>query len=212
MLSCAVLPADNRMTTHKSVIKDQSGAALMFVTMVGLVVSIVFAAFMGSTIVNESRAVEAELANSRVYWAQMGNHNYALSRIAASKLCNGCSSGTYTDAVLVPVLQAYYNELNNYNTWTYLDEAAAYSITITTTAAADPTPGRHSRSGWLMGTPIVTPSSVVAGFASKSPLMELRFCVGLAGPGDKCKKVNETWGGSYTPYYSTSRLTNLPSL
>src|SRR5450631_3273279 len=91
---------------------SQRGSALIFVTVVGLVITLAFALFMSSTVLVEQRAVEAELAKSRVYWAEMGNFNYALSRISYSKLCNGCGSNI-KDINLAPVMQAYFNELSN---------------------------------------------------------------------------------------------------
>lgn len=192
-------------------LRDQDGGALLFVTMVGLVISIGFGLFMGSTVVGESRAIEAQLARSRAYWAEMGNYNYALSRIAVSRLCHGCNFFNNRDTDLAVVLQAYFNELDNYKTWTYLDEAAGYSITTTTTASADNTPGRHNFSGWLMATPTVTTSSLVAASSGKLPLMELRLCVGRSYSGDECGSITNNNGGMATAYYSVNRLTNLPS-
>jgi hypothetical protein len=191
--------------------RDQRGSALMFVTMVGLVISLAFGAFMGSAVVGEQRAIEAHLARSRAYWAEMGTFNYALSRIAASKLCNGCLFGNFKDTDLAPVLQAYFNELNNYKVWTYLDESASYSITTTITAAVDNTPGRQTYSGWLMATSAYTASTLVAASSGKLPLMELRVCVGLSFSGDKCGDIVDNNGGNPSSYYSINRLTNLPS-
>lgn len=193
--------------------RDQNGSALMFVTMVGLVISLAFGLFMGSTVTSEQRAVEESLARSRAYWAQMGNHNYALSRIAASRLCNGCSwIFGIRDTDKVPFLQAYYNELSDYQTWTYLDEAAGYSITTTTTAAVDEDPDRHSYSGWLKAAPAYTTSALVGASSGKLPLMELRLCVGLLFAGAECGDIDDNNGGYATSYYSVNRLTNLPLL
>jgi hypothetical protein len=191
-------------------VRDQKGSALMFVTMVGLVVSLAFGMFMGSTVVGEQRAVEASLARTRAYWAEMGNFNYGLSRIAASKLCNGCLVGSFKDTDRAPVLQAYFNELNNYKVWTYLDEASSYSITVTTTAAVDEDPDRQTYSGWLKATSAYTASSLVAASSGKLPLMELRLCVGV-GSGDECGDIDDNNGGDPTSYYSVNRLINLPS-
>ncbi|MES2474088.1 MAG: hypothetical protein V4601_14745 [Pseudomonadota bacterium] len=193
-------------------LRNQDGGALLFVTMVGLVISLGFGLFMGSTVVGESRAIEAQLARSRAYWAEMGVFNYGLSRIAASKFCNGCLFQTNVkDTDLAPILQAYFNELTNYRVWTYLDEAAGYSITTSVTAAADNTPGRQNFSGWLMATSAYTPSALVASSSGQLPLMELRVCVGLAYSGDECGPITINNGGNATSYYSINRLTNLPS-
>ncbi len=193
-------------------LRDQDGGALLFVTMVGLVISLGFGLFMGSTVVGEGRAIEAQLAHSRAYWAQMGNFNYALSRVAASKFCNGCLfASSLSDANLVPILQAYFNELNDYRVWTYLDEASGYSITTSITAAADDRPGRNSFSGWLMATSAYTASSLVASSAGKLPSMELRVCVGRSYSGHNCGNISNNNGGNTTAYYSINRLTNLPS-
>ena len=67
----------------------QRGNTLVFVGVVGLVVSLMLGLFLNSSVLVEERAVEAELARSRVYWAQMGAYNYALSRISYSQLCDG---------------------------------------------------------------------------------------------------------------------------
>ena len=192
-------------------LRDQDGGALIFVTIVGLVVSLAFGLFMGSTVVGEGRAIEAQLARSRAYWAQMGNYNYVLSRIAVSRLCHGCSAFNNKDTDLAVVLQAYFNELSNYQTWSYLDESANYTITTTTTAAADNTPGRQNFSGWLMATPSYTASSLVAASSGMLPLMELRLCVGLNDDDDECGSIGNNNGGRATSYYSINRLTNLPS-
>jgi len=50
--------------------------------------------------------VEAELAKSRAYWAEMGNFHYAMSRISYSQLCNGCKGSNNKDSDLATVLQA----------------------------------------------------------------------------------------------------------
>ncbi len=192
-------------------LRDQDGGALLFVTMVGLVISLGFGLFMGSTVVGESRAIEAQLARSRAYWAEMGAFNYGLSRIAASKFCNGCFfQSNIKDTDLAPILQAYFNELSNYRVWTYLDESADYSITTSVTAAADDRPGRHNFSGWLMATSAYTPSALVASSAGALPQMELRVCVGRAYSGDECGNIDDNNGGNATSYYSVNRLTNLP--
>lgn len=47
-------------------ITTQRGSALIFVTIVGLVVSTAFALFMTSTVITEHRAVEDSLARSRL--------------------------------------------------------------------------------------------------------------------------------------------------
>src|SRR5579864_5148178 len=130
----------------KSVPDRQRGGALIVVMMVGLVITIGFAGFITSSVLVEARAVEGSLARSRAYWAQEGNFNYALSRISNSKLCNSCliSLGGNKDTDFVPVLQAYFNELSNLQTWTYPDESTSYTITTTDTAAVDNTAGRQT--------------------------------------------------------------------
>lgn len=190
---------------------NQQGNALIFVTIVGLVMSSAFAMFMTSTVLTEQRAVEAQLATSRTYWAQMGNFHYAMSRISFSRLCNSCANGNNKDIDLAPVLQAYFNELNNNKVWTYPDEAAGYSITTTTTAAVDENPIRQTFSGWLKATPTNTVSALVSASAGKLPVMELRLCVGLAGTGAKCGNVKNNNGGNATAYFSVNQLTNLPA-
>lgn len=191
-------------------LNNQRGGALIVVMMVGMVIAIGFAGFITSTVLVETRSVEASLARSRAYWAQMGNFNYVLSRISYSELCNSCSSSNNKDTDLSPVMQAYFNELSNIKTWSYPDESAGYTITTTDTAAPDNTGGRQTYSGWLMATTTVSGSAVVAGLNNHLPIMELRLCVGLDNAGKKCDAINHNNGGSATAYYSINRLTNLP--
>ena len=135
-------PRDNR----------QRGSALIFVTIIGLVISVAFSLFMTSTVMTEQRAVETSLARTRVYWAEMGNFQYAMSRISYSGLINGSQVGNLKDTDLAQVLQAYFNELSNNRTWTYADESSDYSVTTTDTAAADEDSTRQTYSGWLKAT------------------------------------------------------------
>src|ERR1700759_3450194 len=104
-------------------LKRQRGNALIVVMMVGTIVAIGFAGIVTSSVLVEQRAVEASLARSRAYWAQMGNFNYALSRISKSKFCSSCllPNPNTKDTVLATNLQAYFNELSNLKTWTYPD-------------------------------------------------------------------------------------------
>jgi hypothetical protein len=191
-------------------IGNQRGGALIVVMMVGIIIAAGFVSFIGGNVLTESRAVEGELARSRAYWAQMGNFNYAFSRIGYSKLCNGCTSSNNLDTNWATVLQAYFNELSNLQTWSYPDESANYTITTATpTGTVDPTPGRQVHSGWLMATASISSSSLVSGLNSHLPAMELRFCAGLTSSGANCGAVTNNNGGSKTSYFSISRLTNL---
>ena len=187
---------------------SQSGSALIFVTIVGLVMSLAFALFMTSTVLTEQRAVEAELAKSRAYWAEMGNFQYAMSRISYSQICNSCKGSNNKDSDLATVLQAYFNELSNNQVWTYTDESSNYSITTTTTAA---TAGGQNFSGWLLATSAYTTSALVASSSGKLPLMEMGICVGLSSSGNKCGNLSNNNGGRATAYFSINHLTNLPS-
>lgn len=189
---------------------NQRGGALIVVMMVGLVAAIGFAGFITSAILVEGRDVEGSLARSRAYWAEMGNFNYALSRISYSKLCNGCGTNK-KDSDLSPVLQAYFNELSNNTVWTYPDESASYTITTPApTAAPDDTSGRQNFSGWLMATSSVSSSSLVSGLNNHLPLMELRLCVGLFFSWSTCGLITNNNGGNTSAYFSINRLTNLP--
>lgn len=197
------------MAVMSSDLQNQRGNALIVVMMVGLICAIGFAGFITSAILVEARDVDGSLARSRAYWAEIGNFNYALSRISYSRLCNGC--GMAKDSQLAPVLQAYFNELSNNNVWTYPDESASYTITTPApTAAPDDTSGRHNFSGWLMATSSVSSSSLVSGLNNHLPLMELRLCVGLAFSWSTCGPITGNNGGNTTAYFSINRLTNLP--
>jgi hypothetical protein len=193
-------------------LKSQRGNALIVVMMVGTIVAIGFAGIVTSSVLVEQRAVEGSLARSRAYWAEMGNFNYALSRISKSKFCSSClfPNTNVKDTVLATNLQAYFNELSALQTWTYPDESSRYSITVTDTAAADSTPGRQQFSGWLMATSSYSSSSVVAGLNSHLPVMELRLCVGLGNTNSHCGNLNNNNGGATTAYFSIDRLSNLP--
>jgi Tfp pilus assembly protein PilX len=196
----------------KSVLDRQRGGALIVVMMVGLVITIGFAGFITSSVLVEARAVEGSLARSRAYWAEMGNFNYALSRISKSKFCSSCilPNTNIKDVNMAVNLQAYFNELTNQKTWTYPDESTSYTITITDTAAADNTAGRQQFSGWIMATSAYSSSSLVSGLNSHLPVMELRLCVGLFNSGSQCGNISSNNGGYTTAYFSINRLTNLP--
>jgi hypothetical protein len=189
---------------------DQRGGAMIAVVVMGLVVSIGFAGFIGTTVWNEQRAVDAELAKTRAYWAEMGNFAYAMSRISYSRLCNGCSLNN-KDTALATVLQAYFNELSNNQNWTYPDEASGYSITTTDTAAADNRSNRQNFSGYLMATSAYTGSTVVSGLSQHLPLMELRLCAGLVNSTAHCGNIANNNGGAATAYFSINRVTDLPA-
>jgi|1185.fasta_scaffold65723_2 hypothetical protein len=191
---------------------NQRGGALIVVMMVGLVITVGFAGFITSGVLVEARAVEGSLARSRAYWAEMGNFNYALSRISKSKFCSSCLLPNFNvkDITLAVNLQAYFNELGNAKTWTYPDESSSYTITTTDSAAADNTPGRQTYSGWLMATSAYSSSSLVSGLNSHLPLMELRLCVGLSNTNSQCGNLSSNNGGVTTAYFSINRLANLP--
>ena len=196
----------------KPILDRQRGGALIAVMMAGLVITIGLAGFITSGVLVEARAVEGSLARSRAYWAEMGNFNYALSRISKSKFCSSCVVPNFSvkDIVLAVNLQAYFNELTNLKTWTYPDESSSYTITTTDTAAADNTPGRQNYSGWLMATSAYSSSSLVSGLNSHLPVMELRLCVGLFNSNSQCGNLGSNNGGATTAYFSINRLTNLP--
>ena len=191
---------------------NQRGGALIVVMMVGLVITIGLAGFITSTVLVEARAVEGSLARSRAYWAEMGNFNYAFSRISKSKFCSSCilPNNNIKDINMAVNLQAYFNELTNLKTWTYPDESSSYTITTTDTAAADNTAGRQQFSGWLMATSAYSSSSLVSGLNSHLPIMELRLCVGLSNTNSQCGNISSNNGGFTTAYFSINRLTNLP--
>jgi hypothetical protein len=185
---------------------------MVFVILVGLVISLAFSLFMTSTVLVESRAVEGELAKSRAYWAEMGTFHYAMSRISKSKFCSSCviPNTNIKDTVLAANLQSYFNELSTLQPWNYPDESSNYTITITDTAAADDTPTRQPYSGWLMATSAYTGSGLVTGINSHLPLEELRLCVGLNNVGARCGGITNNNGGKTTGYFSVNRLTSLP--
>jgi hypothetical protein len=180
---------------------------MIFVTIVGLVITLAFAMFMTSTVLVEERAVEGEVAKTRAYWAEMGNFHYALSRISKSKFCSSCVvPNKAQDSVLATNLQSYFNELTNYQTWTYPDEASGYTIRVTETAS---TAGGQNFSGWLQATSSVSSSARVSGLAHL-PIMHMGLCVGLPNAGAKCGNISGNNGGNTTAYFSVNMLDNLP--
>lgn len=197
--------------TRNADVRGQRGNTLIPVMIIGVVVTSLFATFMANTVFVETRAVEAQLARLRVYWAEMGNFRYATSRISYSALCSSSCGSKQKDTDMVPTLQAYFNELSNNKTWSYPDEAAAYTITTTDTAAVDDRPGRQTYSGYIMATSIVTTSTLVAGSAGNLPRLELRLCVGLSSPTGSCGPLIANNGDNNTRNYSINRLTNLPA-
>lgn len=197
---------------NSPLVNNQRGGVMVFVIIVGLVMTTAFILFMNSTVLVEGQAVEGSLAKARAYWAQMGNYNYMLSRTGYSYLCNGCASSNNLDTAYVPVMQAYFNELSNLQTWTYPDESSSYTITIPApTAAVDPDPSRGNHSGWLMASATASSSSLVSGLNGYLPQMELRLCVGLASSTSKCGTISGNNGGGKSGYFSISRLTNVGS-
>lgn len=191
--------------------RSQRGSALIFVGVVGLVVSMLLATFLSSSVLVEERAVEAELARSRAYWAQMGAFNYALSRISYSQLCTLICGSNKKDSDLAPILAAYLFELNNNRNWSYADEAASYSFSLSNTVAPDDDPTRQTYSGWLMVGTTTTASSLLTSSSGSLPKMELRLCVGVDDH-MKCKDIDKNNGGNNTKYFAINRLTNLPIL
>lgn len=188
--------------------KSQRGSALIFVTTVGLVMTMAFAMFMTSTVLTEQRAVEAELAKSRAYWAEMGNFHYAMSRISYSSLCGTNCGNKLKDSQIAPVLQAYFDELSNNQVWTYADESPNYSITTTDVAA---TAGGQNFSGWLTATSAFTPSALVVSSAgAKLPQMQMGICVGLSSANQTGGNIGNNNGGQTTAYFSVNQLVNLP--
>jgi hypothetical protein len=187
-------------------ISSQRGNTLIPTMMIGLVITSLFAAFMTNTVFTETRAVEAQLTRLRVYWAEMGNFRYAMSRISYSGFC----CGKVKDTDMAPTLQAYFNELSNYKTWSYADEASGYTITTTDIAAVDDRPTRQTFSGYLMATSVLTKSALVSNSAGNLPLLQLRLCAGLSSPTGICGPLINNNGGNSTQNYSINRLANLP--
>ena len=187
-------------------IGNQRGGALIFVIIVGMVMTTAFALFMSSTILVESRAVEAELAKTRAYWAEMGNINYALSRISYSQLCGTNCGNKLKDSQIAPILQAYFNELSNQTVWTYADKSPNYSITTTDVVS---TAGGQNFSGWLKISSAYTPSVLVSKSSGSLPQMEMLLCVGLANAGSKCGNIGNNNGGNTTAFFSKASLYNV---
>ena len=192
-----------RKLAHTS---PQRGNALIPVIVIGWLITTLFAVFMANTVFTETRAVEAQLTRLRVYWAEMGNFRYAMSRISYSGLC----CGKQKDTELASTLQPYFDELSNYKTWSYPDEAAGYNFTTTDIAAADDRPGRQNFSGYIMATSVLTKSALISGSAGNLPLLQLRLCAGLSSPTGSCGPIGSNNGGASTPNYSINRLANLP--
>ena len=117
---------------------NQRGGALIFVTIVGLVMT------LGLCAVHDQHGAGGSARRG----GRAGQEPRLLGTDGQFQLCPQPHflqpalqqlhrNGNNKDTDLAPVLQAYFNELSNKKTWTYPDESASYTITTTDTAAAD---------------------------------------------------------------------------
>jgi hypothetical protein len=210
----------------RSARRRQRGNILLPVTLIGLIVTLTLSALMNHALVLEQVAVENRLAEIRSYWAVMGHFRYALSRTRHSWACPsnhnvitilgvsvdlGCPDNSIKDTERVPVVQGYLNEISAYRTFTYPEEAAAYSIKIDLTTAVDDSTSRHTYSGHLMITssyPTTGASTlgILSGAPNRFMPLQLRFCAGLNNSGSSCGTIGNNNGGNATGYYSVKRL------
>ena len=196
-------------------LQSQSGNILVPVMLVGLTCTLLMSALINRSVYLEQAAVENRLAETRAYWATMGHFRYALSRGRHAGLCpnsGGCSlNQNINDIDKITALQSYLDEIAAFQTFTYPDENAAYSIKIGLTAAVDDDPTRHQFSGHLMITSSypttgVSTLDVLSGLAQRFPPYRLRFCTSLATPYSVCPPIANNNGGNNTGYYSVKRF------
>ncbi len=139
----------------KDLRNNQRGSSIIVVTIIGTIITLVFAVFINSTLLVERRAVETSLAEIRSYWAAMGHLSYGMARITKDKLCpvGPCpETATVDDTELATRLDGYFQEITAYESWTYPDEATEYNFDILIAVAPDDDLLKHPGSGHLMAT------------------------------------------------------------
>lgn len=171
----------------------ERGSATIAVSMFGAL-AVVIASSIAVRFVHEFRAIDDSLAEVRSYWAAFGHDNYALSRTAFGGSCPGkfsCPNATKRSANA----QAYLDEIIALRTWTYPDVGPSYQITLTPTAAPDPTPiGDPARSLIITTifcaapTDCANPPEALRILRKKQlrPI-ELRYCVDIPAADAPCK-------------------------
>lgn len=195
----------------------QRGNVLIAVAVIGLAATLSFAALMNHSIVLESRAVEAQLAEIRAYWAIQGHFNYALSRVAKDGLCANSSQCfpivNVTDTEKAATLQLYLDEIANLRHFTYPEESANYYLDIAVTGAVDPDPTRHNYSGHLKMTGTFPGGQstlpILSGLTQKIGSYELGFCAGMASTAALCGPISQNNDGHPIGTFSVKRLVRL---
>lgn len=126
------------------------GSATIAVMLFGAL-AVLAALSVAGQFVTEYRAVEDSLAQTRAYWAAMGQAAYVLSRTMQSGPCaGGCGNGNNNKQGNFAVnpdayqstAQSYLNEISGKNglsqSWMYPDVASAYQFTVNSTVCNDP--------------------------------------------------------------------------
>ena len=91
-----------------------------------MVCAVVTALALGVTerVVNETRAINDSLAQTRAYWAAVGMADYVLSRTMAGGACaNSCNSNE-----IKKTFDGYVGEIGSAMPWMYPDVSASYQI------------------------------------------------------------------------------------
>lgn len=170
----------------------QRGHAMLMVMILGTTATFMAGALLRHETVVEKRAISESLAETRAYWAGMGEINYALSRIRNNNICTkGGSNNCDTDIQRINWVQNYLDEVCKQTppsssctvaTWTYPDvDNSSYFIQVRATAYPE-TPGSSTtntgRLKIIADFPTATQSTlpVLNGLNSRLRPVELRFC------------------------------------
>jgi hypothetical protein len=197
--------------------QGQRGYILIAVAAIGTVATMVMSSVFNGGVIQEQRAVENRLAETRAYWAVMGHFRYGLSRIRRQKLCDQFGSCGVDDNVkdtdMGLILTSHLNEISARRVFTYPEENAGYHIDIGMAAIADDTPGRHTYSGHLLmrssfpNTQSTLP--VLSGLATRFRPYELRFCVGVTNVNNPCGPLTVNNDPQINGLYRIKRLARL---
>jgi hypothetical protein len=114
----------------------EAGGVLIGMMMFGMLAALVLLALCGR-LVNEFYSIEDSIAATRAYWAAMGMNNYALSRTLGAGLCPGKSGCTGGGADYSAQVKGYVNEVNDMQSWYYLDLGPNYVLQLVPTICQD---------------------------------------------------------------------------
>ncbi|MBT4490715.1 MAG: hypothetical protein HOK30_20030 [Rhodospirillaceae bacterium] len=176
---------------------NQQGYAMLSVTMIGLVAMLGAASLFNHDVVNESRAVEEDLARLRTHWAGMGHVAYALSRGREGDLCGGsnCNNDNKRRDSYIGYLTELRDSGVSYRRWRYDEISSDYYLNID--GAADVQNEGSNHSGKLiLNIAFVdldtSPMIAIAGIWPQIRDLDVYFCTGLVSTTDECIDASVT--------------------